>query len=189
VPLATEIIGALVAGALIFAIARQLGLGDRRAVGAVSLVAVAVAAVLAVPTLRDDISSLLNQRKAYAGMSEAEAQVRGGANLGVDVAFLEWADAQMQEGETFHLEIGTVPGEELFDGAGVNQSTNFAWATYQLAPHLLVEQSSNIAEAGGGKNADWIVFYGENPAEYEGKLGKVLTFEPNFAIARPAGAS
>jgi hypothetical protein len=189
VPLALEIVATLVAGALIFAVGRELGLDSRRAFGAISLVAVAVGAVLALPTLRDDVSALLDQRKAYAGMSEAEAQVRGGANLGVNVAFLEWANGQMGEGETFHLEIGTVPGEEQFEGAGVNQATNFAWATYQLGSHPLVEQSSNLSEPGIGKNADWIVFYGMEPDEYEGKLGQVRTFEPNFAIARPAGAS
>jgi hypothetical protein len=191
VPLATEILGALVAGALIVVVARELGLESRRAFGAVSLVALSVAAVLAVPGLRNDVSALLNQRSEYAGMSQAEAQVRGGADLGINVGFLGWVHEQMKEGETFRLEIGAVPGEELFEGAGVNQATNFAWATYQLAPNLLVGQSSSIAEmeSGEAQSPDWIVFYGKNPEEYEGKLGEVLTYEPGFAIARTADAS
>jgi hypothetical protein len=191
VPLLSEIFGALAAGALMIVIARQLGLESRRAFGAVALVAVSVATALAVPTLRQDVSALLSQRKEYVGLSSAEAQVEQGAKFGVNVDFLAWADEHLGEGETFHMEIGQVPGEPEFEGGGIFEGTTFAWATYQLAPHLSVDQSvgPNGIEPGEGGIADWIVFYSMNPKEYPGSLGKVFTYEPNFAIARNALAS
>jgi hypothetical protein len=190
VPLLTEILGALAAGALVVVIASQLGAELRRAFGAVALVVVAVAVVLAAPKLREDINSLRTQHDQYAPLSSAEAQVQGGVAQGVNTDFLTWAREHMEEGETFHLEIGNVPGEELFEGSGVNQAATFAWASYQLAPYVSVEQSSSLhdLEAGEGRNADWLVFYEMSPKEYEGKLGEVLTYAPKFAIARTADA-
>lgn len=185
--LLAEILGALVAGALVVVVLRQLDAEPARAFGAVALVAVSVAAVLAVPNLRSSVAALLAQRSEYAGLTSAEAQVKGGADLGVDVAFLAWVREHLGEGETFHLEIGRVPGEAEFEGGGVQQATIFAWATFQLAPHLLVEQSPSAHDvaSGEGRNADWIVFYGMSPKKYPAKhLGKVLTYAPNFAIAR-----
>ena len=169
-----------------FIVARQCGVESRRAFGAVALVAVSVAAVLAVPKLRDDISALLAQRREYAGLSSAEAQVKGGSDLGIDVAFLSWVHEHLGEGETFHLEIGRVPGEEEFVGTGVTQATTFAWATFQLGPNLTVEQSASARDLvpGEGRNADWIVFYGMSPKDFPEPLGKVITYAPNFAIAR-----
>lgn len=178
-PLLSEILGALCAGALVVVVARQLGLGSRRAFGAVALAVVSVAAVIAVPTLRDDVSALLHQRKEFVGLSSAEAQDEQGTRYGVNVGFLTWVGEHLGEGETFDLEIGPVPGEPTFEGGGIFEGTDFAWATYQLSPNLLAEEPAS---------ADWIVFYGKDPQEYGGKLGKVLTYEPNFAMARTADA-
>jgi hypothetical protein len=190
VPLLTEILGALAAGALVVVIALQLGAAPRRAFAAVALVVISVAVVLAPPKLREDINFLGAQHDLYAGLSSAEAQVQGGVAQGVDVNFLEWVRQHMEEGETFHLEIGNEPGEELFEGSGVKQQATFAWATYQLAPHLAVEQAGGIQDAapGEGRNADWIVFYEMSPKEFPEPLGKVLTYAPKFAIARTAHA-
>lgn len=189
-PLLTEILGALAAGTLVVIIALQLGAERRRAFAAVALVAVVVATVLAAPNLREDINSLRTQHSQYAALSSAEAQVQGGVAQGINVEFLAWAREHMKEGETFHLEIGTVPGEELFGGSGTKQQAAFAWASYQLAPHLSVEQSASIhdVEEGEGQNADWIVFYGMDPKEYSGHLSKVITYAPGFAIGRTARA-
>jgi hypothetical protein len=190
VPLLTEIIGALAAGALVVVIARQLGAEPRRAFAAVALVVISVAVVLAAPKFREDINALRTQHSQFASLSPAEAQVQGGVAQGVDVEFLGWAREQMQEGETFHLEIGTVPGEELFGGSGTKQQAAFAWASYQLAPHLSVEQSASIGdvEEGEGQNADWIVLYEMDPKEYPGHLTKVITYAPNFAIGKTTDA-
>jgi hypothetical protein len=192
VPLLSEIVGALCAGALIFVVARQLGLASPRAFGAVALVAVAVATVLAVPTLRDDISELLHQRKEFVGLSKAEANVKQGDLYGLNTGFLSWVEEQIGEDETFALEIGTVPGEETFEGGGILQGTIFSWSTFQLTPRLLVDEA--VSPDGKvvprkGAPADWIVFYQKEPSEYAGSLGKVIRYEPNFAIARPGHAS
>jgi hypothetical protein len=191
VPLLTEILGALCAGGLIFVIARQLGAEPRRALAAVVLVVVAVAVVIAAPKFREDINSLRTQHDQYATLTPAEAQVQGGVAQGLNVGFLSWAREQMAEGETFHLEIGSEPGEEQFGGSGVKQQAAFAWSSYELAPHLSVEQSGGFQdlEEGEGQGADWIVFYSTDPKEYAGKLSEVRTFEPNFAIGKVAHAS
>jgi hypothetical protein len=175
---------------LVLVVSLQLGLERRRAFGAVALVVISVAMVLAAPKFRDDINALRTQHGQYAVLSPAEAQDQGGIVQGVDVEFLGWAREHMMEGETFHLEIGSTPGEEQFGGSGVKQQATFAWASYQLAPHLAVEQSATLqdVEEGEGKDADWIVFYEMDPKEYSGHLGKVLTYAPKFAIARTAGA-
>jgi hypothetical protein len=190
VPLLTEILGALAAGALVVVIALQLGVEPRRAFATVVLAVVAIAAVLAAPKFREDINALRTQHSQYAALSSAEAQVQGGVAQGVDVEFLGWAREQMKEGETFHLEIGTVPGEELFGGSGTKQQAAFAWASYQLAPHLMVEQSASIGdvEEDEGQKADWIVFYGMEPKEYPGHLSKVIRYAPEFAIGKTADA-
>jgi hypothetical protein len=192
VPLATEILGALCAGALIVVIARQLGLEFRRAIAAVALVAISVATFLAVPTLRDDVSELLHQRKENVGLSMAEANVKQGDLYGLNTGFLTWADEHIGESETFALEIGTVPGEETFEGGGILQGTIFSWSTFQLTPRLLVQESvgpDGKVVPQEGAPADWIVFYQKDPKEYAGRLGKVIEYEPNFAIARPGHAS
>jgi len=191
VPLLTEILGALAAGALVVVVAHQLGAERRRAFAAVALVVVSIAVVIAAPKMREDINALRTQHGQYAALTSAEAQLQGGVAQGVDVNFLAWAREQMKEGETFHLEIGTEPGEELFGGSGTKQQAAFAWASYQLAPHLSVEQSASIydVEEGEGRNADWIVFYEMDPKEYPGHLSKVITYAPNFAIGKTADAS
>jgi hypothetical protein len=176
VPLLTEILGALAAGALVVVVARQLFAETRRALAAVALVVVSVAVVLAAPKLREDINALRTQDDQFAGLSSAEAQVQGGIAQGVDVDFLRWAGEHMKEGETFHLEIGDAPGENPFGGSGVKQQAAFGWATYQLAPHLSAEPS------------DWIVFYEMDPKEYRGHLSKVIAYAPKFAIGRTADA-
>jgi hypothetical protein len=191
VPLLTEILGALVAGALIFIVARELGAEHRRAFGAVSLVAISVAAVLAIPNLRDDVSALLHQRKEFVGLSKAEANVKQGDLYGLNTGFLSWAEERIGEDETFALEIGTVPGEETLEGGGILQGTIFSWSTFQFTPRLLVQESvgpDGEVVTQEGPPADWIVFYQKEPSEYAGTLGKVISYEPNFAIARPGHA-
>jgi hypothetical protein len=191
VPLLSEIFGALFAGALVIVIARQLGLNSRRAFGAVAIVAVSAATLLALPTLREDVSEMLSQRKEYLGLSTAEANVKQGSNWGLNTAFLMWVKEHFKEGETFALEIGSIPGEETFEGGGVLFGSTLAWASFQLAPNLMVEESvgpEGKLEVPEGAPADWIVFYQKEPDEYAGSLGKVIQYEPKFAIARPGNA-
>jgi hypothetical protein len=167
-------------------IALQLGLQPRRAFAAVVLVVIFVAVVVAAPQFREDINLLRTQHDQWRPLSSAEAQVEGGIAQELNVDFLAWAREQMKEGETIHLEVGAVPGEELFGYAGTDQQAALAWASYQLAPHLLVEQSPTLTDVkkGEGRNADWMVFYEMEPSEYPGHLSKVLTYAPKFAIAK-----
>lgn len=185
--LLSQVVGALGAGALVFLIARQLGATVRGALCAVAIVPVAVAGLLAVPTLRDDAVVLLDQRKENAPLTSAEAQLQPGSRLGLNVEFLAWAREQLSEGDTFHLTIGEFPDETYVAGVGVRQAAILQWSLFQLAPHLAVEQSPKARdlEPGEGRNADWLVFYESDPAAYPGgPLGEVVSFAPNFAIAR-----
>jgi hypothetical protein len=187
VPVVSEVAGALAAGALVFLVARQVGVGVQSALCAVAVVPVAVAALVAVPALRDGARTLLDQRKVNAPLTNAEAQLQPGAALGMNVAFLEWVEQQLAEGDTFHMEIGAIPEEVYVGGKGARQDAILQWSLFQLAPHLAVEQSDTGRDLkpGEGLGADWLVFYESDPAAYPaGPLGEVITYEPSFAIAR-----
>jgi hypothetical protein len=180
VRLVSEFVGALGAGALVFVVARQLGIETRRAFGAVALVPLSVAALLAAPALHDAAADLLHQRKVNAPLSDAEAQLAPGVAAGMNVAFLAWVKDQMAGEETFHMEVGIAPGESVLEGVGEREGLILQWGLFQLAPHLEVEADQ----------ADWIVFYESDPTEHaEGSLGEVMTYAPGFAIARNKRAS
>lgn len=164
--LASQVAGALVAGALVLVLARQTGARGQRAVGAIAIVPVAIAGMLALPNLRDATVSLLDQRKANAALTAEQAQLQGGLGLGVDVAFLGWAGGHFAEGDTFHLVVG--------DSSKTPTVTQ--WALFQLAPHLAMEQPTV---------ADWLVFYDAGPAGYPAKmLDDLDIYSPGFAVAR-----
>lgn len=167
--LLSQVAGALAAGALIFVLARQAGVRGKQAVGAVALVPIAVAALLAVPSLRDAAASLLDQREVNAGLTVDQAQVQGGVAVGVDVAFVGWAGGHLAEGEDFHLIVGD--GDSDVDPTAVVQ-----WTLFQLAPHL---------EAVEPDQADWLIFYNSEPALYRpSELRKLDVNSPGFAVAR-----
>lgn len=185
--LLSQVLGGLVAGALIFVGARGAGFGRRHAVAAVALLPLAVAGLLGMPALRDGADRLLDGRAENAPLTSAEAQLQPGVEVGVMVDFLAWAEERLPEGDTFHLVIGSVPGEERVDGVGLSQAVILQWGLFQLAPHLAVEQSDKARDLlpGEGRNADWLVFYGSDPATYRGApLGDLLTYAPSFAMAR-----
>jgi len=186
VRLLSELVGALGAGALVVLIARQLGFTGRRSLVAVAVVPVAVAAVLALPLLDEARTQLNDRRDENAPLVGAEAQLKVGVDAGWAVEFFTWAAERIGEDETFHLEIGEVPDEVRIGGVGVQQGAILQWGTYQLAPRLAVEQSplARDEKPGEGGEADWLVFYGFDPADYPGPLGKVITYAPEYAIAR-----
>jgi hypothetical protein len=164
--LVSQVAGALVAGALVFVLARQVGARNHQAIGAIAIVPIAIAGLLALPNLRDATVSLLDQRKVNAALTAEQAQLQGGVWLGVDVAFLGWAGAHFGEGDTFHLVVG--------DSANTPEVQQ--WALFQLGPHLAVEQPTA---------ADWLVFYDSSPTGYPaGMLDDLEIYAPGFAVAR-----
>lgn len=189
--LVSEVAGALAAGALVFVIARQAGARPRHALAAMALVPVAVAGALAIPNLRDDAATLLGMRKENAHLTAAEAQLKPGSAIGVNVDFLSWVSSHLSAGDTFHVEIGAVPDEVFVDGVGVRQAAILQWSVFQLAPHLAVEQSPKARDLRPteGRGADWIVFYEGDPGTYRaGPLSDVMTYAPGFAMARSESA-
>jgi hypothetical protein len=187
VRLLSEVLGALGAGALVLLIARQAGIGSQRAVGAVALVPLALAALLAAPALRAGAEALLDEHGANASLSSERAQLEPGVAVGVNVDFLAWAKQRIPGDDTFHLEIGPAPGEEVVGGVGARQATILQWSLFQLAPHLAVEQSPKARDLvpGEGRGADWYVFYEAGPEDYPAvRLGKTLTWAPGFSIGR-----
>src|SRR4051794_40579038 len=105
----------------------------------------------------------------------------------MNVAFLEWVDERLAEDDSFHMEIGTIPDEVYVAGKGVRQDAILQWSLFQLAPHLAVEQAAKARDVrpGEGLAADWLVFYESDPAAYPaGPLEEVVTYAPDFAIAR-----
>jgi hypothetical protein len=187
VQLLSQVLGALVAGALIFAIARQAGIASKRAVSAVAVVPLVIAGLLVLPALRDGSDSLLDQRKENAGLTGAAAQYHAGTELGIAVPFLEWVGERIPEGDTFHLEVGVIPEETYVDGVGVRQAAILQWSLFQLAPRLAVEQSAKAHDikSGEGQNADWFVFYEAHPGEFPAiRFGRPAVYAPGFMIAR-----
>lgn len=184
--LLSEVVGALGAGALVFFAARQAGATAPQAWGALALVPVAVAVLVAVPALNADRSILLDRRAENIDLTAGEAQLKTGAEAGISTEFFAWAQERFSEGDTFHLVVGRVPDEVHVAGVGVRQAAILQWGLYQLAPNLAVEQSPQArdVEPGEGREADWIVFYDSSPARYPGPHGKVITYAPRFAIAR-----
>jgi hypothetical protein len=187
VQLLSQVLGGLVAAALIFVAARGAGFGRGHALAAVALLPFAVAGLLAMPAGRDAADSLLDARAENAPLTDAEAQLQPGVEVGVNVAFFAWVEERLPAGDSFHLVIGPAADEERVDGVGQRQAVILQWGLFQLAPHIAVEQSEKARDLapGEGRNADWLVFYESDPADYRGApLGAPAAYAPSFAIAR-----
>ena len=185
--LLSEVVGALFAGGLAFVIARAAGFKPQGALAAVAVVPVVVAGLLAVPALRDGVQSLRDQHRENAPLSAEAAQLKPGADIGMNVAFFAWVNEQLPAGATFHIESGQIPEEVFVDSVGVRQAAILQWGLFQLAPHLAVEQSPKARDVkpGEGREAEWFVFYEYDPADYPGgQFEDVRTFAPGFSIAR-----
>lgn len=184
--LLSELVGALGAGAVVFLAAQQAGVARHRALAAVALVPIAVAALLALPALNEGRAELIDWRRENAALTAEQAQLKGGLDTGINIGFFAWADEYLAPDDTFHLEIGPVPEELKVDGVGVRQAAILQWGMYQLAPNLAAEQSAKARDLkpGEGRHADWIVFYEADPAEYPVPLDQIITYAPGFAIAR-----
>lgn len=185
--LLSQVLGALAAGVLVLVVARQAGFEHRRAVGAVALVPIAVAAFLAAPAVRDGVHEFRERHRVNAPLTAEQAEQQPGVAVGVDVAFLDWAEERLPDGDTFHLVIGSAPDEAFVAGVGTRQATILQWSLFQLAPHLAIEQSDKARDLrpGEGRDADWIVLYEYDPADYRGvPLGEVVSYAPGFAIGR-----
>ena len=162
--LAIQVAGALAAGGLMLILVRQAGLRGRGAVGAVAVVPVVAACLLAVPLYREQISELLDARKANAALTARDVRLGNGIGISADVAFLAWAKGHLANEETFGLVI-----ENTEDPGSLQQ-----WVLFQLAPHVAVEPPA----AG-----DWVIFYDVNPEEYAGRAG-LDVYGTGFAISR-----
>lgn len=185
-PLLSEVVGALFAGALVVLLAKQVSLSLRGAVGVVAVVPIAVAGVVAVPTLYNGGKTLREEHRVDAPLTDQEAQLQPGVVLGMNVGFLSWVDEQLPEGDSIHLEIGQIPDEVFVADVGVRQAAILQWSLFQLAPHLAVEQSPKARDLkpGEGRNADWLVFYEFDPGLYQGPIEEPITYAPGFAVAR-----
>lgn len=169
-PLVVQAAGLLVAGALVFLMARQAGVPTRRAFAAVAVIPVVVAGMLIAPNLRNSIDSMRANRAAGKGISDDQARTIAGANAGLDVQFLDWTRERLGDGDTFHVVAG---GSQ--DPGAVDQ-----WATFQLAPNLATDRA----------NADWLIFYDHAAPKRPARgLAAPLVYAPGFEIVRRADAS
>lgn len=167
--LASQVAGALVAGGLVLLLVRQVGLRDKRAFGAIVIVPVAAACILALPALHQAGSRLLDQRDVNADLSAEQARLAAGTSLGVNVAFLGWAGNHFAAGDTFHLAVGD----------SVDAETVTQWSLFQLAPHLAKERPAD---------ADWLVFYDTSAEGRGGLCQDAETYAPGFAVVRNVDA-
>jgi hypothetical protein len=171
VQLLSQVAGALLAGTLVLVFTHRCGLRPRQAVGSVAVVPIAVACLLALPGLHDAIVGLLDQRSASLPLSREEKELRAGAAEGMNVAFLAWAKAQLPDEQTFYPVVGKAASEKPI---------TMQWLLFQLGPHLAVDDPSE---------ADWLVFYESNPAQYRSvPLTHTMIYGPGFALARNQNA-
>lgn len=172
--LASQVAGALVSALLIFALARNLGLTRRRATASIVVVSITVAAFLSLPGLHNAIATMLEQRRANAGLSQEEGRLESGVFAGVNDAFVTWTKERLQPGETFELLLG----EALDPDAAALDSQ---WILFRLAPNLGVARPTR---------PDWVVFYDVPTSQYHAAsfYKEVQVFEPGYAIARPTDA-
>ena len=161
--LAIQVAGALAAGGLVLILVRQAGLRGRDSVGAVAVVPVVAACLLALPIYREQISELLDMRKANAALTTQSVTLGNGEGINADVDFLAWAKGHLSDHETFGFVI-----KDSEDAGSLEQ-----WALFQMAPYVAVEPSE----------ADWIVLYDVDPAEYA-EFGETDIYQPGFAIMR-----
>jgi len=168
-PLVVQAAGLLVAGALVFLMARQVGVPTRRSFAAVAVVPVVVAGMLIAPNLRNSVDSMRANRAAGKGISDEKARTIAGANAGLDVEFLDWTGDRLADSDTFHIVAG---GSQ--DPGAVDQ-----WATFQLAPNLATDRA----------DADWLIFYDHAaPKRPTDGFGAPDVYAPGFAIVRRTDA-
>lgn len=161
-----EVLGVLAGAALLAAIVGR-GVGRRSfALGAAIIPAAVACAVLGTglwPTTRN----VLAERASQAALSPQEAQSAPGRSADVEIDFVEWAREQIPAGETF-LVVGEDRGQQ--------------WTTFRLLPNLAVDRP---------EDADWIVFYGEDPEDADAydpsAFGEPEEFDDGFAVARRSG--
>jgi hypothetical protein len=172
--LASQVVGALVAGLLVFAIARGMGLTRRSATASIAVVSVTLATFLSLPGLHDAIATMLEQRRANATLSQEEGRLEPGVFAGVNDEFVSWAKERIEPGETFELLLG----EQIEPDVA---SLDSQWILFRLAPNLGVARPTR---------SDWVVFYEVPPSQYRVRhfYKEVQVFEPGFAIARPTDA-
>lgn len=162
--LAIQVAAALAAGGLVLIAMRRAGLSRKRAVGAVAVVPVIAACLLALPIYREQFSELLDLHRENAKLNARDVRLGNGIGINADVDFLAWAKRRLGEEDTFGFAI-----ENTQEAGSVQQ-----WALFQLAPHVAVEPPSA---------ANWIVFYDVNPEDYA-RLAGLSVYKPGFAIAR-----
>jgi hypothetical protein len=136
-----------------------------------ALAAAAVAVGLMVAVIGSSIWSNVDGQRARARATEQldpnGARLSGGAKLGLNVGFLDWARGLIPEGQDYYL-YPSGPGTD---------SAVYQWSTYQLTPRL------SVVDPG---QADWLVFYGVEPpaTDYDrASFDTPVRFAPGFFVA------
>jgi hypothetical protein len=167
--LLVQVVGALAAGLLIWALARSSGLRGRRAVGTIAVIAIVAGALLGPPNLRSAIVNFVHQRDYDESLTDAEAKELPGGAIEADTGFLDWAAERIGPGEQFQLVVGHEGRNPLLS----------QWALFRLEPR----EGITIAAPGG-----WVVLYDVVPSRYKRPIyEEVQVYKPGFAIARAAG--
>jgi hypothetical protein len=134
----------------------------RRAVAAAS----ATLVVAVAGSLGADVR-LLSHRAESVRLTSEQRTSRGGAAIGVRVAFVEWARRVIPPRKSVAV---------LFRLPGRNEAA-YQWTAYRLFPRSVTDDATR---------ADWIVFYGVEPASrgYFTAAPGLRVFAPGFAVAR-----
>jgi hypothetical protein len=164
--LLVQVVGALAAGLLVWALARSGGLRGRPAAATVAVLAVVAGALISAPNLRNAIAGFAEQRHANEALSAEQKRVQAGAILEPNEGFLAWTKERIAPTEDF----------QLVTESSLQSQLASQWVLYQLEPRVGVVK---------GVPGDWFVFYDVPPASYEApEFGDLQVYEPRYAIAR-----
>lgn len=171
--LLAEVVGVLFGGAVIAALLQLAGPpAFIRAVG-VAMVVAAVASVLFFENVWGLSSSFSAAIKANGALSRQAAELAGA--MGTNTGFLSWSRMKIVNGHE-------TPSFWLAPDAARENSVIYQWSTYQLLP----ARETDLA-----REANWIVFYGVNPAEVaydHTAFGRLFVYARGFALAQRTDA-
>jgi hypothetical protein len=169
VTLLAEIFGVLFGGAAIASLLQVSGSSMFGRAAGVAVLVAAFASLLFFENVWGLSSSFPASTKLNEAITKKAAEVAGGA--GTNTAFLAWAQGKIVGGHaapTFWLTPATARTDAL----------TYQWSTYELLPG----RETDLMQ-----EANWIVFYGVNPATVyydHSAFGRLIVYAPGLAVAQ-----
>ena len=137
------------------------------------LMACSVGLMLVATNAWSTTTNLRDRYRANEGLSSQAATTAGGRHVGVQADFVEWARAQLRDGDSYYL---------MPSGHEKAGEASYQWTTFRLLPHVSVPTQGE---------ADVLVFYGVRPGATDyprEEFESPVRFSKDFGIARRVDA-